>query len=161
MLEKNIPKNNIWSKRRIASSIFKKCIKCHEIKEHGEKQGRCKECMRIYSKNRYKSNEELREKCIKKARKLSKARYASNKAMVNEYRKNHPCVDCGNADIRVLDFDHRDPAEKSFCISWGYHKRPEQIMKEIEKCDIRCANCHRIKHHEEKHGQISNKEGAE
>lgn len=61
------------------------------------------------------------------------------------------CCDCGyNESSVALDFDHRDGEEKLFTltgdklagISW------ERIEAEIAKCDIRCANCHRIRTHE-------------
>jgi hypothetical protein len=46
-----------------------------------------------------------------------------------------------------LDFDHRDPQEKEFCISSALSTVPrlKRLRKEIDKCDILCANCHRIK----------------
>lgn len=57
----------------------------------------------------------------------------------------HPCVDCGEADLRVLDFDHEDRSGKiadvgrlaSMNIAWS------RIEAEIAKCSVRCANCHR------------------
>ena len=50
-------------------------------------------------------------------------------------------------DIRVLDFDHIDPETKSYGIAKGLHaiKSWQNILIEIEKCQILCANCHRIK----------------
>ena len=57
----------------------------------------------------------------------------------------HPCVDCGDDDIRCLEFDHRDPglevAPISVLLQRGRSWRT--IAAEIEKCDVRCANCHR------------------
>lgn len=57
----------------------------------------------------------------------------------------HPCVDCGEPDLRVLDLDHEDRTTKvadiarlaSMNIAW------ERIAAEIAKCSVRCANCHR------------------
>jgi hypothetical protein len=70
-----------------------------------------------------------------------------NKLKVIEYLKTHSCVDCGNSDFRVLEFDHRNPEDKLEAISSLLRKgRPwEVIESEIAKCDVRCANCHRIK----------------
>ena len=69
------------------------------------------------------------------------------RALAFQYLKTHPCVDCKNPDPRVLDFDHQ--RDKSFnigkAISSG-HVSWEVILKEIEKCEVRCANCHRIRH---------------
>lgn len=58
------------------------------------------------------------------------------------------CSKCGNKDIRVIQFHHRNPKEKIFNInayevpkhSW------EEIIEEIKKCDLLCANCHIIEH---------------
>lgn len=63
------------------------------------------------------------------------------------YLAEHPCVDCGMSDVRVLDFDHRDPTTKRLCIAqmltggWTW----QAILDEIDKCDVRCANCHRVR----------------
>lgn len=63
------------------------------------------------------------------------------------YLLNHPCVDCGETDIMVLEFDHRDRKMKDGDISRIIQKGStlDRLVKEIEKCDIRCANCHRRK----------------
>lgn len=56
------------------------------------------------------------------------------------------CVDCGyNAHPDALDFDHRPGVVKLFNIAGGSKAGWETILAEIEKCDVRCANCHRIK----------------
>ena len=64
---------------------------------------------------------------------------------VAEIKEAAGCIDCGVKDHRVLDFDHVR-GEKKFNISWAVinAKAMKSILPEIEKCDIRCANCHRI-----------------
>ena len=59
------------------------------------------------------------------------------------------CIDCGEADPRVLDFDHIDPKMKTRSVSTmlSGHYSWKAILVEIEKCQIRCANCHRRKNH--------------
>ena len=59
------------------------------------------------------------------------------------------CVDCGySSHLAALDFDHRDPAQKSFSMARALNERSEiQCEVEANKCDIRCANCHRVKTH--------------
>jgi len=61
------------------------------------------------------------------------------------------CKDCHNKDHRVLDFHHKSGMEKKFAISdYFYHQFCEKRLKaEIMKCEILCANCHRIHHYEE------------
>ena len=59
------------------------------------------------------------------------------------------CLVCGNDDVRVLDFHHRDDnktANVSYLACNGF--RRETILVEMEKCDVLCANCHRIHHYE-------------
>lgn len=57
-----------------------------------------------------------------------------------------PCTDCGaTCPPHVMDFDHRDPREKSFSLVSGkcLLKNRDVLAREIAKCDIVCANCHR------------------
>lgn len=72
---------------------------------------------------------------------------------LKEYLRTHPCVDCGMADIRVLEFDHRDPSKKVANV--GRMSRNGSslaaVMREVEKCDVRCANCHRLRTIKEGH----------
>lgn len=55
------------------------------------------------------------------------------------------CIDCGEKDPIVLDFDHRTPKNKFKPISkmLSGHYSWDSLKKEIKKCEIRCANCHR------------------
>jgi hypothetical protein len=58
----------------------------------------------------------------------------------------HPCVDCGETDPLVLDFDHvRGDKVGEICILVGNRRPWPLIEAEIAKCDVRCANCHRRK----------------
>lgn len=68
-----------------------------------------------------------------------------NMEAVYRYLMTHPCVDCGEADPIVLDFDHVS-GEKIDSISRLLRRSSwARIMSEIEKCEVRCANCHRRK----------------
>jgi hypothetical protein len=56
----------------------------------------------------------------------------------------HPCVDCGEPDIQVLDFDHVRGIKLSSIARMLSQRRPvASILDEMEKCEVRCANCHR------------------
>jgi hypothetical protein len=58
------------------------------------------------------------------------------------YFGSHPCVDCGEGDPVVLEFDHL--GEKLFDIGQALPYRSwKRILEEIEKCVVVCANCHR------------------
>ena len=63
---------------------------------------------------------------------------------LNAY-KNSPCVDCGGTfPYEALDFDHVR-GEKLCNVSNAGHLKREIVLAEIEKCDLVCANCHRIR----------------
>lgn len=85
-------------------------------------------------------------KLIYKQRALdhNKEARSRNKNYVREYLSTHPCVDCGEKDVIVLEFDHVR-GEKSSDISRAVNAgwSLERIKQEIEKCEVRCANCHR------------------
>lgn len=63
--------------------------------------------------------------------------------------KQSGCVDCGTTEGQ-LHFDHRPGTEKVGNVAdlVAYATVPfEKVLEEIEKCDIRCARCHRLRHH--------------
>ncbi len=56
------------------------------------------------------------------------------------------CIDCRNSDIRVLEFDHVRGLKIANVSNMMYAGCPlSKIQEEIDKCEIRCANCHRLK----------------
>ena len=125
------------------------CTRCGEIKplsefppvrRGGEKrQSWCRACFAVVNAAYYASNRER-----EKARLISQAtaRRAETRRNLIEYLLVHPCIDCGEADIVVLEFDHR--GEKTADVSTYANGRTwNTVLKEIEKCDVRCANCHR------------------
>lgn len=70
------------------------------------------------------------------------------------YKEGLSCEKCGLSgkdNVWALEFNHRDPMQKSasisFMVSGGYSW--ERIMEEINKCSILCANCHRQEHYSE------------
>lgn len=72
------------------------------------------------------------------------------KKRINKYKADFGCADCGNCDPRVLDLHHRDRAEKVESVNvMRVRASTADVMKEAAKCDVLCANCHRIRHAEE------------
>lgn len=61
------------------------------------------------------------------------------------YLKEHPCVDCGESNPVVLDFDHVR-GDKNFSVSRMVSEgfSIKRILSEVSKCEVRCSNCHRI-----------------
>jgi hypothetical protein len=89
-----------------------------------------------------------RQRVIDKAKEYSKIVRARIRAYIKDYLKANPCVDCGEADPVILEFDH--VRDKDFNISdatrLGYGM--PKLKAEIAKCEVRCANCHRKKTYE-------------
>ena len=100
-------------------------------------QPRCKDCWRDW----YVAHQDAH---IAAVRARAVRRVAAHRLRLAEHLRQHPCVDCGETDLRVLDFDHRDRADKRgevsrlvFSVSWA------RLEQEIARCDVRCSNCHR------------------
>lgn len=109
------------------------------------KHSQCKEC---YAKGRSGKEHYIKYKdeYINRAvgRKIIKT--SENRMKLLEYFKTHHCIVCGESNPIVLDFDHREQSEKTLSISeMIYHHNWEVIEKEISKCDVLCANHHRIR----------------
>lgn len=60
------------------------------------------------------------------------------------YKMTRGCVDCGITDPRVLDFDHVN-GEKKFVLKHGKGKPLPELLVEVQKCEVVCANCHRLR----------------
>jgi hypothetical protein len=110
--------------------------------ERGVRQHLCRECSRKASRYHYQRDPAPYKARAKVGRKRVKER---NRAMVRDFLCASSCLDCDVSDLAVLEFDHRDPTEKRYTLSkmcslagsWA------AIAREIAKCDVVCANCHR------------------
>lgn len=93
-----------------------------------------------------------RKKCKACKQKTQRDRIHTQRTWINDYKASRGCKICNITDYRVLQFHHRDKEAKEFTIG-NYSKHGSSrstLMKEIEKCDILCANCHIITHYEER-----------
>lgn len=75
------------------------------------------------------------------------------------------CVRCGwSGSIYGFQFHHIDPSKKSFTIGQVNNKSWVVIKKELEKCELLCANCHQIEHSGDKDaafiGEVMNYRGG-
>ncbi|MDE2057378.1 MAG: hypothetical protein KGI78_00805 [Patescibacteria group bacterium] len=72
-------------------------------------------------------------------------------AFIDQYKRERKCVDCGFAGKKfpyVLDFDHiNGGASKKFDLgSWAHFALSiDAVQREMSKCELVCANCHRIR----------------
>lgn len=70
-----------------------------------------------------------------------------------KHKKGGKCVDCGNTDLRVLVFNHRDQSMKIKRVT--SFSEPQAMIKESNKCDMRCVNCHRMRVKEQRFGMYT------
>ena len=113
-------------------------------KANNKRAGKCKSCTNEYSRQHYKKNKDAYKKRSKEHTKRYK-KYG--RKLIYEFKLGNPCSACGESNPVVLEFDHIDPKKKrndvSYMATHGYSI--ESLEKEIEKCIILCANCHRQK----------------
>jgi hypothetical protein len=126
----------------------KRCVTCHVDKpleafnrrrsSRDGRQDRCRDCCKQwYVENRvpHMATALARKRRIR----------AEYRVLMGEYLQAHPCVDCDEDDIRVLEFDHPPGVEKVDDVAAMMARQfPwQKILDEIGKCDVCCANCHR------------------
>lgn len=129
---------------------MKKCCSCEDLKPLEEyhrytrsKDGRgamCKSCTKQRNASYYKNTPEKNG-----ARRAAASRLIEEaQVFVFNYLLENPCVDCGETDPVVLEFDHVS-GEKSMAVSVMVCRGTSirKISEEISKCNVRCANCHR------------------
>lgn len=117
------------------------CIKCNcEYECYGQRRKICKPCKREYDRE-YHTKRSYSAKQTKL--KNQKNRIDIARQFIWDYFKSNPCVQCGESDPIVLEFDHVDQSDKSFVIANMVTYSVSTIQKEINKCRVLCANCHR------------------
>ena len=127
----------------------KKCYVCKKIKSVSEfyrnranKDGlstRCKICDKKKSKERFEGEEH--QYLLTESRK----RYMKIRQYVLNYKLSKGCAFCGyNKYAEALDFHHN--GNKEFCIATKNTLSLKRLKKEMDKCMILCANCHRELH---------------
>lgn len=111
-------------------------------KSNGIRQRACRLCTRKQVKRHYYSNKEY---YLKKTRIRNKYFKQKIREYIWDYLADNPCVDCGETDPVVLEFDH--VLTKSINITEMAHLNCSlsKVQAEIDKCEVRCANCHRRK----------------
>lgn len=113
------------------------CSKCKIIKNLSE----------FYKK--YKGKERLHNCCKNCSNDRVISKMISNKLKMISYKGNC-CKNCGlkleNSHYCVFDFHHRDKLVKDKELKSMRSYSWENIIKELDKCDLLCSNCHRLEH---------------
>ena len=133
----------------------KNCSKCGKEKLIDEfflrdkiknkRHSQCKDCYKSSRSNK-EHYEKYKPEYIKRAKNRKEKLASENRIKLLEYFKTHNCIVCGESNPIVLEFDHRNQHEKEYGISnMIYNYSWKQILIEIDKCDVLCANHHKIR----------------
>lgn len=115
-------------------------------KKSGRLHAHCKECYKkqretYYTEHYLKYGDQYRERA-----KLRRAKVKRDlQIKLKDYLSDKSCKNCGESDIRVLEFDHLNPATKRFGIANAITdgRKWSDISEEMKQCQILCANCHK------------------
>lgn len=128
---------------------MKKCSHCKKMKplsDFNKKYGthyqsRCRACQRSWYKAYYETPVEKQR--LQARKEQIKER---NRAFIQSVKKDVPCADCKNIfPPYVMDFDHVEKKEFGISRAAVSMVSLERLAEEIVKCDLVCANCHRIR----------------
>ena len=71
-----------------------------------------------------------------------------------QYKQSQKCKTCGESHYACLEFHHLDPSKKELSVAEMADKQNwKELMAEIRKCEVLCANCHRKFHWNERYGK--------
>lgn len=138
----------------------RRCSRCNKWKPHTEEfwvrdaskssgfKAICKTC-----RNKYQEEVRLAQASQQGRKYTKRDSYTKRQKMdmIRSMKESTPCADCGQKfPAYVMDFDHRPGVVKvagiatmaRMTFTW------QDILTEISKCDLVCANCHRIRTHE-------------
>lgn len=130
---------------------YKICSKCKVSKPISEfsfrqtatgvRQSYCKECGKRLTRSHYRNNK--RQYLDRNVRS-----YLKRRELVKQM-KSRACADCDvQYPFYVMDFDHREGEIKEYELNRVDRMTTRAILREIEKCDVVCANCHRVRTYE-------------
>jgi hypothetical protein len=130
-------------------SLMRTCTKCFlqkPIEEFpwknrllGKRHAVCKECTAKRSNDWYQDNKasHIQNAMANKIADRERAR-----KFVDDYKATHPCVECGQSDPVVLEFDHIKGKNAAVARLVADGATIDRIQREIDLCEVRCRNCH-------------------
>ena len=94
----------------------------------------------------YEYNKAYRERNLDVINANRRVHYQARRRELDDYKIHKGCMDCGyNSHPAALDFDHRPGEVKVANVARLTESAREKLYAEIAKCDVVCANCHRIR----------------
>lgn len=129
---------------------MKQCYRCKVNKDLSEfsknvaKSDRlsdqCKSCHKILRKEHYTKN---KSKILLQVKQTKENYFEWYKSL-----KNKPCKDCGiKYPYYVMEFDHSHSKKFQLGSAAKGHYSKQEVLNEISKCELVCANCHRVRTH--------------
>lgn len=125
----------------------KVCTECKLLKpfnqfdiKRGKPRSNCKACVSRYTKQHYIRNKAYYLKKATTNRRKARERL---RKFLYDYYNSHACVDCGESDPIVLEFDHIKEKYSNIARMANRALSLKRIEVEISKCEVVCANCHR------------------
>lgn len=118
---------------------MKECIRCNKNLAIRERPAWCGECKREYDREYWAKTKDKRNAQKKINKDITRER---NRDFIYSYLLEHHCVDCGEDNPIVLQFDHLTDKTLDLSVMVGRSYSIQTITKEISKCVVRCANCH-------------------
>ena len=114
-----------------------------DLKRQAAYYQRNKESLKAYAMERWRSLDDDQ----RSARRISVSeRWRIHADAVDAIKLASGCIDCGyNAHSAALEFDHLPGTVKLFCIGAAKGRSMARVLAEIAKCEIVCANCHRVR----------------
>src|SRR5215218_3601178 len=125
-------------------ALTKKCTLCHRrlhvrfFNKHSARadglQSACRECNKEKSRAYYRSNGDKHKVAVLANK---QRRIKENQVRLADHLHSHPCVDCGEADLVVLEFDHiREQKAGDVCSMMQAGCGWITISLEINKCEV-------------------------
>lgn len=134
--------------KTLQSQIKTKCIQLNLLNIdvldiHNEKTKICTICHQEKTLDNFYNKRTVCKNCV---RKIQQIKYTNHTNELNSYKQKLGCAKCGEKRFYLLDFHHIHPEEKKFTISDASNTKIETLQKELDKCILLCANCHREFH---------------
>ena len=110
----------------------------------------CKVCKEWKSESDFYSagNGYVRGECKTCKKIISVERQRNIMRQFREWKDTLSCVRCGFDDSRALQFHHNNDDKEGTIGAMVRHCSLETLLNEANKCEVLCANCHQIEHHQ-------------
>ena len=104
------------------------------------RSNKCTPCVVLYNKSKMTEEKKARyAQTSREKRRVNKTWAVGHKGMV--------CEHCDNTfHVSAFDFHHKDPSEKEMDVGLMMTRPRDYLIRELDKCILLCANCHRIHH---------------